>query len=132
MQVTKPGGFAALESPDGRYVYFTKGGKYTPSLWRVPVEGGEEELVLAKGPSAAGVWGLAESGIYYFEKEGGTGGAIKLLDPATRRVRQVAELERGPHLRNWSLAVSPDGRWLLYDVIDPPETDLVLVENVHW
>jgi len=43
VQVTKQGGFSAFESPDGKFVYYTKdfreGGEFTPGIWRTPVEG---------------------------------------------------------------------------------------------
>jgi Tol biopolymer transport system component len=129
MQVTKLGGYVAFESPDGAYLYYAKWIGYVPGLWRVPVEGGEEAPVLEGGPATWGLWGLAEKGIYFYETEGETPGAIKLFDPATRRVRRVAVLDPPPLLRRSSLAISPDGRWLLYVEDGRDETDLVLVEN---
>lgn len=39
--LTRQGGFAPLESPDGRYVYYAKS-REEPTLWRTPVGGGEE------------------------------------------------------------------------------------------
>jgi Tol biopolymer transport system component/tRNA A-37 threonylcarbamoyl transferase component Bud32 len=129
MQVTKLGGYVAFESPDGAYLYYAKWIGYVPGLWRVPVEGGEEAPVLEGGPATWGLWGLAEKGIYFYETEGETPGAIKLFDPATRRVRRVAVLDPPPLLRRSSLAISPDGRWLLYVEDGRDERDLVLVEN---
>jgi hypothetical protein len=43
--MTKGGGFAAFESLDGKSVYYAKS-RSVPSIWRVPVEGGEEVPVL--------------------------------------------------------------------------------------
>ena len=39
MQVTKNGGFAALESPDGKSIYYTKFN--AKGIWQVPVDGGQ-------------------------------------------------------------------------------------------
>ena len=39
------GGFAALESRDGKYLYYAKG-RSVEGLWRVRVDGTEEQLVL--------------------------------------------------------------------------------------
>jgi Tol biopolymer transport system component len=39
VRVTRKGGFVALESPDGQWVYYTK--SLASSLWRMPREGGE-------------------------------------------------------------------------------------------
>ena len=39
VQVTRNGGFAAFESPDGRWLYYALG-RGVPGLYRMPVEGG--------------------------------------------------------------------------------------------
>ena len=38
VQVTRNGGFAALESPDGKFLYYAKG-LTVPGLWRIPTDG---------------------------------------------------------------------------------------------
>jgi hypothetical protein len=38
VQVTRKGGFAPLESPDGKFLYYTKALSAT-SVWKVPVGG---------------------------------------------------------------------------------------------
>jgi dipeptidyl aminopeptidase/acylaminoacyl peptidase len=40
IQVTRDGGFAPLESPDGKVIYYTKG-LFDTSVWRLPVGGGQ-------------------------------------------------------------------------------------------
>ena len=58
IQVTRNGGETALESPDGKSIYYTKGGhsKSGPSgLWKMPLSGGEESQVL---PSVVGMLSL--------------------------------------------------------------------------
>jgi len=44
IQVTRDGGFAPLESPDGKFLYYTKALAAT-SLWRMPVEGGRTTII---------------------------------------------------------------------------------------
>lgn len=46
MQVTRHGGFAALESPDGKFLYYAKG-LTVPGLWRIPIDGGEESEIIS-------------------------------------------------------------------------------------
>ena len=47
VQLTQKGGFPALESPDGKFLYYSKKQTSTaPGFWRVPVEGGEEVSVI--------------------------------------------------------------------------------------
>ena len=41
VQVTQHGGFAAFESPDGKFLYYAKG-LTVPGLWRIHTQGGEE------------------------------------------------------------------------------------------
>ena len=45
IQVTRNGGWVAFESPDGKFVYYTKE-VASSALWKMPVGGGEESQVL--------------------------------------------------------------------------------------
>ena len=66
-QVTWGGGYVAAESPDGAYVYFTRGPD-EQGLYRMPAAGGVEELIL---PGFAGKlwgnWAVAAKGVYYLD-----------------------------------------------------------------
>src|SRR5437588_765962 len=69
VQVTKQGGFEGFESADGKYFYYAKG-RAMPGIWRVPVAGGEEILVL--GQHRAGLWrywAVTGKGIYFATAE---------------------------------------------------------------
>src|SRR2546426_760824 len=69
IQVTKQGGFEGFESADGKYFYYAKG-RAMPGIWRVPVAGGEESLVLDQ--HQAGLWrywGITDKGIYFASAE---------------------------------------------------------------
>ena len=46
VQVARRGGFAAVESPDRRFLYYSKETPDGPALWRMPVDGGEENEVV--------------------------------------------------------------------------------------
>jgi hypothetical protein len=63
IRLTNAGGFFAIESHDGRYLYFTKRrfweGPY--GIWRIPVEGGEEVKIHDRGEGSS--WEVLESGI---------------------------------------------------------------------
>src|SRR5262249_10208988 len=70
VQVTRHGGFSPFESPDGRYVYYTKNvDANTPlaqGIWRTPVDGSEEELVLPSFDALYfGDWAVVGNGIYF-------------------------------------------------------------------
>ncbi|HEX2344086.1 MAG TPA: protein kinase [Vicinamibacterales bacterium] len=128
VQVTKQGGFAAFESPDGRSVYYAKG-LDVGGLWRVPVNGDEEAPVL-EFPQAGywGYWAPADTGIYFVNTTAKPH-ALVFIDLATRRIRHVASLEQAPQPYVSGLAVSPDGRSILYVQQDHKNSDIVLVEN---
>ena len=66
-QVTRQGGFQALESVDGRYLYYAKrhGGR---GVWRVPINGGPE--ILVTDLAWHNLWALADDGLYYFDVAG--------------------------------------------------------------
>lgn len=128
VQVTQNGGFAAFESPDGQFVYYAK---FTePGIWRVPVEGGEETLVLdLLQPGLWGYWAVVEEGIYFLNVKAKPRPAIEFYRFATRQVTRVTVPEKDPQYGSPGLALSPDGSWILYMQIDRVESDIMLVEN---
>jgi Tol biopolymer transport system component/predicted Ser/Thr protein kinase len=112
------------ESPDGKWLYYQKGYPPPVSVWRMPVAGGEQTKVL---DSVKDSWTVRNEGIYFIttpDKQRRR--SICLREFATGKIRQIATIERPPSL---GLAVSPDGRTLLYSQIDERGSDLMLVEN---
>jgi Tol biopolymer transport system component/DNA-binding winged helix-turn-helix (wHTH) protein len=127
VQVTRHGGFAAFESPDGRFLYYAKG-LTVPGLWRVPTNGGEEiELISSLEPGYWGYWAVVENGIYYLDSTAKPG--INFYDIATHRITRVFDLENRPVRQAPGLAVSPDKKTILYTQLDMLNRDIVLVEN---
>jgi Tol biopolymer transport system component len=129
VQVTKKGGFAAFESPDGRYVYYAKS-VGAPGIWRVPVGGGEETQVLDQpGAGCWGYWALVNEGIYYVNTEVWSHPTLEFFSFADRRRKQIAVMEKGISIWSPGLAISPDQRWILYTQVDQNVSDITLVEN---
>jgi hypothetical protein len=129
-QLTKRGGAEALESPDGRIVYYTKVAEIGPGLWSVPVEGGEEERVLES--VRFGYWTIARSGIYFvdFDVPRDAARPMKFFDFESRTVKQLGTVENTVKWSNTpGFAISPDGRWLLYTSLESTDADLMLVDN---
>jgi len=130
VQLTKGGGAEALESPDGRVIYYTKVPEVGPGLWRVPVAGGEEERVLES--VRFGYWAVARTGIYFidFDVPSEAARPLRFLDFQSRRVTQVGTVE---NTVSWTttpgFAISPDSRWLLYSSIASIDADLMLVDG---
>ena len=131
IQITKGGGFAAFESQDGKSLYYAKGIRLD-GLWRVAVNGGDEAPVL-DFPKASfwGYWALVESGIYFVNTEVRPQPALQFLSFAERRVVHVATLDRKPVPFVSGIAVSPDGKRILYTQEDHRSSDIMLVENFH-
>jgi Tol biopolymer transport system component/DNA-binding winged helix-turn-helix (wHTH) protein len=111
VRVTKNGGIYAIESDDGRFLYYSK---FTqPGIWKMPLNGGEEILVLDQ---PAGLhwynWALTRNGIYFLTEDP-LNGKIKFFDFATGKTISIFALEK-PVGDAGGLALSPDGKSLLY------------------
>jgi len=130
VQVTKRGGFAAFESPDGKFVYHTRGFGAT-GIWRVAVDSGEETPVLVDQPKLGywGYWAVVDEGIYFVNVEVKLHPTIEFFSFATGRVTQIAAMEKEAVLASPGFAISPDGRWILYAQVDQSGGDITLVEN---
>ncbi len=123
LPVTRDGGIYAVESLDGRYLYFSRSA-HDPTIWRVPVGGGAEEQVRGvPKPSDCSHWAITATGIYVID---GTGNL--LFDQFGKEsVTKVYYDQR--FLTDWSMAVSPDGREVIWAQLDERLADLMLVEN---
>jgi Tol biopolymer transport system component/DNA-binding winged helix-turn-helix (wHTH) protein len=127
VQVTRHGGFAAFESPDGRFLYYAKG-LTVPGLWRIPINGGEEvEVISSLEAGYWGYWAVVENGIYYLDTT--TKPGIAFFNITTHRITRVFDLENRPAREDPGLAVSPDKRTILYTQLDALNSDIILVEN---
>jgi Tol biopolymer transport system component len=125
VQVTRKGGFKALESPDGKVLYYAKSDGPT-SLWKVPVEGGEEDQVLAS-VSHGENFAVVDEGIYFIPTPDPTAGySIQFFSFATGKMTLITKIEKPVEL---GLSVSPDRKWILYSQIDEQSSDLMLVEH---
>jgi len=130
VQVTKNGGREAFESRDGKFVYYSKfGTPPVPGIWRVAVGGGGETQVLEQGTQSN--WALLDDGICFLDPVA-TLPVITFFSFATQKLVPIAAVPRGPIPQGGfgnRLAVSPDGRWLLYVQNDRDESEIMLVEN---
>lgn len=129
VQVTTQGGFEAFESPDGAYLYYLKR-RGSPGIWRVPTAGGAETLVTDR--NQAGLWRywrVADRGVYYATASAPGRARLEFFDALTGQVNTVTLLPKGPDVNVPGLAISPDGRWLLYSQKDQSGSDLMMVEG---
>jgi Tol biopolymer transport system component/DNA-binding winged helix-turn-helix (wHTH) protein len=129
VEVTRNGGTKAVESSDGRSLYFTKSlplGRARPGIWRMPLAGGAEERVVDQGEGDG--WAMFEQQLCYFETRFGSHPRrIDCLDVARGKVRTLVELDVTP--MPLGMSISPDGRSVLFVVQTLDERDLIRIEN---
>jgi Tol biopolymer transport system component/DNA-binding winged helix-turn-helix (wHTH) protein len=108
--VSRDDGMVGQESPDGKWLYFARGGEN--GIWRMPTSGGEEVRILDQ-PLAGywAYWAVGRSGIYFLDQKQATP-AISIYDPATQKTSTFAKLNRVPPL-NSGIALLGSGRALL-------------------
>jgi Tol biopolymer transport system component/DNA-binding winged helix-turn-helix (wHTH) protein len=125
IQVTRHGGYAAFEAPEGAWLYHTRIG--APGIWRVPVNGGEETLVVdGLQPDDWANWAVSEAGIHFLVRSDSDTPSVAHLPYGASQPVIVGTLED----MSWGgVSVSPDSRWLLHSRTDRREADLLLVEN---
>ena len=124
LQLTRHGGISAVESSDGRYLYYSKfeeGG-----VWRMAVEGREETKVLDIGGDGWPNWALGSEGIYFLKWSKSSHPTIQLLSFATGKTHPVLTLDREP---GWGIGVSSNGKSIVFTQDDFAESNLMMVEN---
>ena len=126
VQVTRSGGFAALESPDGKTLYYAKD-RSTPGLWQVPVGGGPEREVLPElEPGLWGYWRVDAAGILFAETEAPY--RLRRFDPSSGRITLLSHLPRPPLPGEAGMAPA-SGDWLYVALADAPAGDLFIVDQ---
>jgi Tol biopolymer transport system component/DNA-binding winged helix-turn-helix (wHTH) protein len=124
VQVTRQGGREALESPDGKFVYYSLG-RETSGLWRISVEGGAKTKIL--DDPRQGYWDLTGHGIYLLVP--GSPNTLKFYRFKATQTEELGTVEGEIPWSSPGFSVSPDGRQILVNRLDRLESDLMLVEN---
>ncbi len=120
-QITRNRGFASQESPDRRWIYYSK--PDTDGLFRAPLDGGEETCVLRSLPAAFwGAWAPAGEKILYFAPPGsersGDSTELRMLDPSSGKTWAVTTTKFPPVRWDGALAVSPDEHYALVALLE--------------
>jgi Tol biopolymer transport system component/DNA-binding winged helix-turn-helix (wHTH) protein len=127
-QVTTKGGVHGIESSDGQFLYYAK---YTEGgIWKRSLQTGEESYLPLKVDWWT-YWTLAPGGIYYYQDRTlQPNGSIDYFDFATGQSTQVFALEK-PFAGIGGLAVSPDGKSLLFGQNERYDSYIMLLKNFH-
>jgi Tol biopolymer transport system component/DNA-binding winged helix-turn-helix (wHTH) protein len=129
VQLTRNGGVFAAESADGHSLYYAK--VEAPGIYKMPLQGGKEERVLDRSGELGWCnWALTRNGIYFRDakksKDHDYIGLLNFFDFATRKTTTVSTLDQP---RGFGLAVSADGKSVLYNDKGDAESSIMLVKN---
>jgi Periplasmic component of the Tol biopolymer transport system len=125
--VTGRAKYWGAESPDGKFFYYEVEEAGVWTIWRVPVEGDQASPVIKIG-HGWGNWTVTEQGIYFINPDAKPHPDIEFYSSATGRTKQIAAI--GKERLYPGFAVSPDGRWILYQQLEGTfSSDIMLVEN---
>jgi Tol biopolymer transport system component len=117
-QVTFSGGFAAVESPDGKYLYYSQTRNYGPVM-RMPLAGGTAEPVI---PDIRGLfYAVTSQGIYFQSIH-----TISFWDSASGQTHEVLTPAKPMSI---GLAVSPEGQSLLFTQVETDGADLYMIDG---
>jgi Tol biopolymer transport system component/DNA-binding winged helix-turn-helix (wHTH) protein len=127
VQVTRDWGKDAFESPDGKFVYYAK--EDQPGIWRQPVGGGREQLVVDHGGGA--FWDMYAHGLCLLNNDSQPP-RVECLDFTNHILSTVVTLPDDHRI--WrtgpSFAVSPDGQWVLYSHVERADNSIMSVDNL--
>ena len=128
VQVTRNGGFSCMESPNGKFLYYTK--NTARGIWRMPVAGGEESQVIdGLEPALAGYWQVFDDGIYYVDAFAKPRPSIEFFDLDTRKHLPIIALTGLADGWFGGLTVSPDRHWIIFSQRQYYSSELVMAEN---
>ena len=80
-----------------------------------------------------GNWAFGGSGIYFIARErtSPSGFILRFFNLGAGTFRDVMAVPHTPALYDSGLAVSPDGRWILFAQVDAGGSDIVIADGLH-
>jgi Tol biopolymer transport system component/DNA-binding winged helix-turn-helix (wHTH) protein len=124
-RVTTNGGVYGIESMDRRFLYYAKFAE--SGIWKKPLDGGQESrLPINNGWWSA--WDVARGGIYFMNLDFPPNGRIEFFDFAHGHSTPIFALDK-PFPLGSGLALSPDGKSLLFGQIELTESDIMVMKN---
>jgi Tol biopolymer transport system component len=127
-RITKGEGTNPRVSSDGRRIYYSRSLREF-DIWSVSTEGGDERRLAGLPPlpvEFVDAWVPSASGLYFINPDPRPG--IDFLDFTSSRVTRVVDIPG--RFATWTqLAISGDGRRLLYCQQDSIASDIMLIQN---
>ena len=125
VRVTTKGGIYGIESRDGRFLYYARFGE--SGIWKRSLASGEESRLPINIYYWVG-WDLARGGIYFLNADFRPNGRIEFFDFANGQSTPIFALDK-PFPFFGGLAVSPDGKSLLFGQNELNESYIMLMKN---
>jgi Tol biopolymer transport system component len=125
VRATANGGVYGIESMDRRFLYYAKFAE--SGIWKKSLDGGQESrLPINNGWWSA--WDVARGGIYFVNLDFQPNGRIEFFDFAHGHSTPIFALDK-PFPLHSGLALSPDGKSLLFGQIELNESDIMVMKN---
>jgi hypothetical protein len=125
VRVTTNGGVYAIESEDGRFLYYAK---FTVcGVWKRSLATGEESR-LPINVCNWYEWAVARGGIYFLNLDFPPNGRIEFFDFAHGQSTPIFALDK-PASGFGGLALSPDGKSLLFGQNELDESYIMVMKN---
>ena len=124
--LTSARGYGPRESPDGQSVYFAVSSGATTTLEVASLNPTGTEFRVEGMPPLSFVanWTIVREGVYFYPAEDFR--TLSYFDFATKRVHPVFKVTGGSF---FGISVSPDGRYILYAMLDQGRSDIMLVDG---
>ena len=120
-QVTTGEGWQALESRDGRSLYFVRGTSHR-GLWKAPISGGQETLVLDGVQDSR--WALTDTAVLYVEGADTERPQLRLWKTEGGQPRTLAQF---PAQVSAGFSASADGSTVVWTLMQRRLSDIMLV-----
>jgi Tol biopolymer transport system component len=126
-QVTHDGGFESYESPDGKFLYYTRIGK--SGIWRMALPDGQGAPVAGLKTVAQRNWEGSAKGIYFVAAS--KPARLEFFNFSNQHVTRIRDLAAASNSVYRGLSVNPDGRTMLYLQREQARTNVMVASNFH-
>jgi serine/threonine protein kinase len=129
-QMTTKGGFHAVESPEGQWLYYSRNDSdKVKGVWRKPLSGADDEgeMILALEQRALATWVLFENEIIFSTfGEQNAPSAVWAFNVQTRQKRMIHTTGHVPLARG--LAVAPGGKSVYFAQVDRWQSNIFVAD----
>lgn len=128
IQITRSGGFESFPAPDGKTIFYTKGGDEA-GVWQISVEGADERLIPELSSAATRRYlAVTPAGIYFVAQDPLNIYGIKFYDSSSRKISEVLKTDKVPIWTYSGMSVSSDAKTILYTNYAQSQTGIVVAD----